>query len=234
MAMPALKIPAVDGSASVMDAATLPELAEADFIHQVLQVTTDNSVAVLDELLIKAASLGIAASRPSTALSADKHHLASPSGADSSITLDTNHARSASTGSHTSTSTTLTSAPSHDDVPEPAGSVPTRKRSRNLTFSQYDKYLAQVSPNLDQPKFLSLPPPAADRHQSSPSLFSVSTRKSYLGIRNGLTKLRRKKKTDPFPEPALMFVGLFPGFYLSSPFSFHPSSLFPLSYTSGR
>ncbi|ORY67309.1 uncharacterized protein BCR38DRAFT_337342 [Pseudomassariella vexata] len=187
------KPPAVDahGHAPLVDG-TPPELVEADFLSEVLQVQADDAESFLDDLLDKAARLGISLSRPSTALStADKPTGYNTSGADSSVTLDTSHARTTSTGSQRSVSTTLT-APSSTD-----GNILRHKTSRSLTFAQYEKYLSQINPNLNQPKFLADAPP---ERYTPVSLFSVSTEKSYLGIRNGLSKMRRRRKPSSFSE----------------------------------
>ncbi|KAH8662281.1 hypothetical protein BX600DRAFT_481832 [Xylariales sp. PMI_506] len=172
----------------------IPELSETGFVAEVLQTNASNAESMLDELLRKAASLGIALSRPPTAISiAADPSTGRTSGVDSSVTLDTTHARTASTGSEGSASTTLTPPSSDDDNHEtPLTTALARRRSRSLTFAQYDKYLAQVSPNLDQPKFISHPPP--ERHNSTPSVFSVSTKKSYFTMSVWHPRLR---KTSP-------------------------------------
>lgn len=204
--MPAHKPPLPDGSAGAMNLSCLPELSEADFISQVFFVKADDSAVILEHLITKAASLGVPVSRTSSILTSTDRHLApSAFGAESSITTDTNHARTISTESKSSASTTLTSAASEDHNHEPTVTALSRKKSRNLAFSQYDKFLLQVNPNLDQPKFLNLPAPT-ERHSSTPSLFSVSTRKSYLGIRNGLQKIRDRRKSSPFPEALIKLV----------------------------
>jgi hypothetical protein len=185
-----------------MTACTLPELAEADFLCQVFNVTTGDSAAVLDNLLTKAAGLGLSAARPSSTSGTDKYLAYSASGADSNTLAETSHARTASTESKCSVTTTLKSTSTSDYPCDPAPIALSRKRSRNLVFAQYDKLLAQAYPKFDQPKLSSLPP-LDERHSSAPSLFSVSTRKSYLGIRNGILRIRRRRKSSPFPEALL-------------------------------
>ncbi|KAK8016513.1 RING/U-box [Apiospora rasikravindrae] len=215
MALPAVSKPALAETPhpSPADGTAPPELSDADFLSQVLQTRADNTERWLDDLISKAASLGISISRPSTALST----AAEPSNfrtADSSVTLDTSHTRTASTGSNGSSSTAMTSDDdNHQHFPPEKpnnnsstnnnnnnnNSILTRRRSRNLTFAHYDKYLAQINPNMNQPKFLSAPPPPPER-TLAPSLFSVSTRKSYNGLRNGFLKIRRKRKSISFPD----------------------------------
>lgn len=191
--MPIYKPPLADGSTNVMNESSLPELAEADFFSQVFRVTPDKAAIVIDELLERAAGLGISVSRYSAAISIpDKHLASSASGDESNAASDSSHARTASTESKCSTSTTLTS-PNSDRAPHDP------PQQTLITFSHYDKYLAQLNPSLDHSKLASSPPPT-ERHNSTPSLFSVSTRKSYLGIRNGIFKLRRMRKSSPFPD----------------------------------
>ncbi|KAM0820184.1 putative RING-type domain-containing protein [Seiridium cardinale] len=197
MMMPAHKPPLPDGSATAMSTSSPSELAEADFFGQVFYLAPDNAASVIDDLVTKATGLGISVSRSSIALSTIDKRFASS--AESNVTVDTSHARTASTESKCSASTTLTSASSDNYTQESVSTALNRKRSRNLAFSQYDKLLAQINPNLDQPKFPNLSPPT-ERHSSTASLFSVSTRKSYLGIRNGILKIRRKRRPCPFPE----------------------------------
>lgn len=177
---------------------TLPELREADYLTQVLQLSSEKTEAYLNELIMKATTLGITISRPSSA-----RNKRNPSGAKSSITIDTNHARTASTGSEGSASTTLTSYSSTNGYPEATGRSIARKRSKALTFAQYENYLAQADPNLNQPKFIS---PSPTESESTPSIFSVGMNKSYLSFRRGLSKLRRRRKTPSSLGHIVMFV----------------------------
>ncbi|KAI0119093.1 hypothetical protein F4814DRAFT_226016 [Daldinia grandis] len=188
MAATVQKPPSSDLAESLDDA--LPELREADYLTQVLQLSSEKTEAYLNELIMKATTLGITISQPSSAVSIRNKR--NPSGAKSSITIDTNHGRTASTGSEGSASTALTSHPSTDGYPEITGRSIARKRSKALTFAQYENYLAQADPNLNQPKFIS---PSPTESESAPSIFSVSTNKSYLIVKRGLSKLRRRRKT---------------------------------------
>ncbi|KAI1495442.1 hypothetical protein F5X99DRAFT_422916 [Biscogniauxia marginata] len=144
--------------------------------------------------------MGISVSRPSTAASAtDKRNT---SGADSSATVDTGHTRTASTGSESSTSTAPTSHCSADIHHDFAGKILPRRRSRGLSFTQYERYLAQVNPNLSQPKFLSFP---AAETETAPSVFSVSTKKSYISLKRSFSKIRRRRRIVPSPEAMLIY-----------------------------
>ncbi|KAL7621284.1 hypothetical protein AAE478_008603 [Parahypoxylon ruwenzoriense] len=180
---------------------TPPELREADYLSQVLHLSLEKTEAYLNDLIMKATNLGIAISRPLSASSTDNRR--NPSGAESSITIDTNHARTVSTGSEGSASTKLTSHSSTNGYPEPAGRILARKRSRALTFAQYESYLTQVKPDLSRPKFLAQSPTETE---FAPSIFSVSTSKSYLSIKRGLSKLRRRRKNPPCPDNLVKFV----------------------------
>ncbi|KAI0476137.1 hypothetical protein GGR56DRAFT_641359 [Xylariaceae sp. FL0804] len=187
---PALDLPRPpDGS--------LPELRDVDYLAEVLQLSVEKTEAYFNTLVMKAADLGISTSRPPTAVSAaDKRDTP---GADSHATSDASHIRTASTGSEDSTATALT-VHSSRDCHDVAAKVLAGRRSRKLSFTQYEHYLSQVDPNLNQPKFISL---ATADSESNASLFSVGTRRSYISIKRGLTKMRRRRKTLPYPE-ALM------------------------------
>lgn len=177
------------------------ELSDADYLAEVLRLTTEQSETNVDnELAAKAAALGISIARPS---SHDQ-----PNGslaAESEITVTNNgHVRSLSAGSHGSSSTAVTSHSSTQAVSnaDSASNAASRVRSKSLNFSQYDKYLAQLEPNLNQPKFVTITP-----SESAPSIFSVSTRRSYVSIKNGLkTKIRWKRKSST-PPGATQSVG---------------------------
>ncbi|KAI5867765.1 hypothetical protein GGS23DRAFT_194555 [Durotheca rogersii] len=196
MATSTRKPPSLD-LAYDLDGASL-ELGEADYYQQVLQLSPEKTAAYLDDLIVKAENLGIAVARPlSTASTDDKLN---PSGAESSVTVDSHHVRTISTGSEGSASTKLTSHSSISAYPEPTGRI-ARKRSRALTFAQYESYLAQVEPNLCQPRF-SAPSPA--EAEATPSIFGVRTSKSYLRIKRGFSKLRDRRKIPPCPEDTVI------------------------------
>ncbi|KAH9888664.1 hypothetical protein F4778DRAFT_403091 [Xylariomycetidae sp. FL2044] len=173
---------------------TPPELRHIDYLSEVLQRSAESAEAYLKDLNMKATRLGISPSRPSTAASkADKRNAVA---AESSLTLDESHARTASTGSEGSASTALTSPCSQDGHHDLPGKILTRRRSRALSFAQYESYLAQVNPNLNQPKFISIPSHDVD---AAPSVFSVSTRKSYISIKKSFSMIRRKRSSPPYP-----------------------------------
>ncbi|KAI8304826.1 hypothetical protein K4K61_005871 [Colletotrichum sp. SAR11_59] len=171
-----------------------PEDDEADYLDQVLRLSTQTTEAAIDEELVaKATALGI-----STSGLTPENTAAGPESRAS--TVATQHVRTFSTASRDSASTTLTSHPSLNTAPFTAATadVPpnslARKRSKSLTFSHYDKYLSQLDPNIHQPKIQKAPPPAV-LDPSTHSLFSVSTRRSYFSMKEGIRKIRWKRRS---------------------------------------
>lgn len=168
------------------------DLNDAGYLAEVLQPGDKTSEEEIEEeLMQKATALGI--SIPPAIPNATSNN-----GADSDTTAFSSHARNTSTGSNDTADTVLSSQPSSPTLDRFANNPnfppSPRARSRSLNFSQYDKYLAQVEPNLNQPKFLkqfSLP---AD---DVPSLFSIGTRRSVISIKNGIkAKVRWKKRSS--------------------------------------
>jgi len=174
---------------------SIPELNDADYFAEVLELSGKSEEVLDQEIAKRATSLGIEVpTRPPTA---DKRNTSS---AESSSTVATYHVRTFSSASRGSASTALTT---HSSVivviPVPNDTAPTlptpRRRSKTLSFSHYDKYLAQIDPNINQPKFLKEPPPDVD--VSGVSLFSVSTRKSFASVKSGIKKrIKWKRKGE--------------------------------------
>ena len=160
-------------------------------MRQVVHSSTPNFEEYLDSLITRAANLGISLSRPSTAVSTpDKRNTIRT---ESSATLNNDPMRTASTGGSVELANTPVTSPSfrdfHLDFP---GKMLTRKSSRTPNFTQYDDYLAQIDPQFKRSKPNSLP---SLETQRTPSLFSGRSGKSLLSIRNGLSKLRPKRKS---------------------------------------
>jgi hypothetical protein len=160
---------------------TLPtEYNDSDYVREVLQLEDGHTEEIVDQDLTKEAEkLGITISRPSTPN--DNPHI---SMCESAITVGSHHARTGSTGSEESNSTGMTSRSSNEQLDS---STPphARKRSssrRSLSFSEYEKYLAQTEAQ-GAAKTGYNPPPIPN--EPAPSLFSVSTRRSYVSIKNG-------------------------------------------------
>lgn len=167
------------------------ELSDASYLTEVLRLPANTTETDLDrELAAKATALGISISRPSTATVATNH--ARTASGESNATTDTALTSHSSTSPNTNTESQGNGESACNGNPAPT----TRARSRSLNFSQYDKYLAQIDPMLKQPKFHRLHPPPSD---PAPSLFSVSTRKSYTSFKNGIKAKVRWRKRPPTP-----------------------------------
>ncbi|KAH8667598.1 hypothetical protein BGZ60DRAFT_52937 [Tricladium varicosporioides] len=157
---------------------------DTEYLREVLQVDGRKTEAQIQDALEKEAeSLGITLPRPATAKT--EHNVA-----DSSLTVSSHHARTASSGSGDSSSTGITSRSSNEfDTSWP----PSRKR-RSLSFSEYAKYLAQTE--AQERSALGLAPPIAPT-EPTPSLFSVSTRKSYASLKKGIrTRLSLRRNSS--------------------------------------
>jgi len=192
-----------------------PELSDAEYVRAVLRQPTSKTEDELDqELLAAAQKLGIdlstppiAATRPSTP-SSDKRISSGTEPGAVAVTPARSHARTASATSNASGTTAAyrtTSNRSASTLPQPERTL-ARKRSKSLSFSQYDRYLSQVDPNLHQPKFLSH---TSSRSASDPA--SDTTFRSVWLLKRGLTQRlkwrrggRRKTAATTGPSPPEM------------------------------
>ncbi|KAI0802445.1 hypothetical protein GGR55DRAFT_692149 [Xylaria sp. FL0064] len=186
--------PLPDGAHGAAD--TLPELRDADYHDEVLQRSVGDYKVYFDGLIMKATELGISFSRPPSASSMPDNH--DTSGAESNATIDTTHARTISTGSGASASTAMTSHSSNDGYGH-TGKILTRRRSRGLTFAQYESYLSLIIPSLGQSRTS-----ASSQVEPTPSVFSIGTRKRYNAIREGISKLRARRKQVAPSEPSII------------------------------
>jgi hypothetical protein len=174
---------------------TLPlEYNDDDYIREVLLLEDGRTEAFFhNELTSQAEKLGITITRPATP-NPNNHD----SMCESANTVASHHARTASSGSRGSDSTGLTSRSSIDQM-DALTPIQSRKRSnarRSLSFSEYEKFISQAQAHENGK--LGFVPPAMPA-EPAPSLFSVSTRRSYQSIRNGLKsrfKLRRKSSAS--------------------------------------
>ncbi|RYP65470.1 hypothetical protein DL771_008297 [Monosporascus sp. 5C6A] len=178
----------------------LPELNEEEYMSEVLQLSIRNFETYFQGLMARAGSLGISLSRPSTAGSTTEKH--DTPGAESSATPDSNHAQIVSPGSEESAGAAPTSLPSKG-ASESAVRFLTKKRSKALTFAEYENYLAQIDPHFKPSKYDSVPP--SETHYT-PSLLSASTRRSLFTIKRGLSRMRSKRKSMPPSKVSSMFV----------------------------
>ncbi|KAK1750296.1 ribonucleases P/MRP protein subunit POP1 [Echria macrotheca] len=186
--------------ADQVDAAVLPpELNEVEYFDEVLHLPGGKTdVDVENELIAKATALGLEI--PATI---------EPSGEEPSSSSDesgpgvgSHHGRTGSTSTNGSAGTDLTSQTSHHSatIPPPLGEptnpAATRRYSKNLSFSQYEKYLGQLDPALSQPKFHS---PHAQQPGRSRTLFTSATKRKGMVKdfkRSLTTRLRRRQSSS--------------------------------------
>ncbi|CZR65649.1 related to ariadne-2 protein [Phialocephala subalpina] len=169
------------------------EYNDDDYVREVLQLDSGKTEALLDEdLLQEAEKLGITISRPSTPKSNHETHM---SLSNSAITVGSHHVRTTSSSSNGSASTGMTSRFSNEQSDQSTIHNKRPSSRRNLSFSEYERYLEHHEAQ-DITRQIYPPPIPAE---PAPSLFSVSTRKSYNSIKSTLTKrfrLRRSKSTQ--------------------------------------
>lgn len=187
---------AVDDMATTIP---VPELSDADYFTSVLQLPEDRTESQIeDDLVEKASALGISIATP------DKRVTSS---VESASTVATYHARTFSMLSIGSDSTALTNYSSLFGPSSPDPSVPSRRASKELNFSHYDRYLSIIDPHHTQHKSLKKPaPPDA----SSQSIFSGKTKKTLFG-KSGF-KIRWKKKS---PQPLEVMLLVYPHVHLA-------------------
>jgi hypothetical protein len=188
-------IPRKHSLADMQNADTIAatEYNDENYFCEVLQLEESQTEALFDDKLMQEAEkLGITISRPPTANGLDENH---NSVCESALTEPSHHARTASSGSAGSVSTGMTSRSSNEQLdnstPLHARKLPISRRS--LSFTEYEKYLAQHEVQ-EAMKSGVVPPPMPS--EPAPSLFSVSTRRSYVSIKNGIKskfRLRRRK-----------------------------------------
>ncbi|KAL2017055.1 hypothetical protein VTK56DRAFT_2628 [Thermocarpiscus australiensis] len=166
-----------------------PELEDADYLRQVLgQPDGTNETDIEREMMAKAAALGVEMpiSRRPNALDPN-----GPTG-ESAGTLVLQHRRDLSTGSNEVVNSRPTSRVLHrpTSVPAELTEALMRKRSRSLSFSQYDKYLSQVDPALDESKFLR---PNRDRTEWAAGIVIKSgAKRGVRGLARSITNVLRK------------------------------------------
>ncbi|KAF4124568.1 IBR domain [Geosmithia morbida] len=206
--------------AATAGVAGLAELSDAVYFAKVLQLPLDKSESSVEaELVARARELGISASlftqHAHRQQHADKRYTSS---AESASTVQTSsyHGRTFSTASDSDASTAPTIHSSTPPTPSVSAATknndsavalekrPPRGREGELSFSPYEKYVAKVGAGLDQPKALrksSLVP----AESSSRSMFSVSTRRSFVSLASGLkSRIRWRRKSILPPPPNVM------------------------------
>lgn len=173
-----------DDAKPLVPAAT-SEFNDVEYIREVLQLEEGKTEAILDnDLTALAEELGITVAQPVNMKGAANP--AHSSVCDSSTTFTTNHARTASTGSRASTSTGITSRSSNEGLNGHA------HMRRSLSFTDYDKFIEGI----EAQALLSgaMVPPPIPTESAAPSMFSVSTRKSYQSIKSTLKQRFRLKR----------------------------------------
>jgi hypothetical protein len=169
--------------------ASSQEFNDTDYEREVLQLDGTCETAVDEALMREATTFGVDLSQ--TFIASQKGHI---SICDSAATVGSEHIRTSSMESEASASTGITSISSA--ARSTAGVPPiTRKitEKRPLPFSAYDRFLAQLDA-LEQARIEALGHIASSKR--APSIFSVSTQKSYNGLRSSFKshfKLRRSK-----------------------------------------
>jgi hypothetical protein len=165
------------------------EFNDADYDREVLQLEGTCETAVDEALAREAVTLGVDLSQ--TFVLSQNGHI---SVCDSAATIGSDHLRTSSMESEASASTGLTSISSNGR--SITGIPPiTRKMSekRPLSFSAYDRFLAQLEAQ-EQARIEALGHIVSSKR--APSIFSVSTQKSYNGIKSSFKshfRLRRNK-----------------------------------------
>ncbi|KAK6580819.1 hypothetical protein PZA11_007055 [Diplocarpon coronariae] len=169
------------------------EWNDQDYIVEVLQLEGQTEAWFDEQLAAEAERLGITIPRPVTPT--DWQHATHDSLCESADTVLSHH-RSASSGSRRSVSTGMTSRSSNVELNVAPQLARKRMSTRRcLSFLEYEKYVAQYVAQQNTKTIM--PPPLPCK--PAPSLFSVSTCKSYISIRNGLRssfKLRRAKSSQ--------------------------------------
>ncbi|KAJ4298647.1 hypothetical protein N0V88_003678 [Collariella sp. IMI 366227] len=149
--------------------------------------------ALEQELAAKAVALGIQLPIPGSRPNNNNTPLHTPAQSEYAETLQ--HSRTASTGSDITADTRVTS----DTTIPPA--TPTegagRRRARTLSFSQYDRYISQIDPILDQ-KFLKTPSNEKSEWKAD-AVSKPGSRKGVSSFGRSLANILRGKK-KPLPN----------------------------------
>jgi hypothetical protein len=149
------------------------EFNDSEYFREVLQLADGSTEDAVDAALAqRACALGIAIT-PSANL-----HNGDSSMCESAATEESERARTGSSGSHVSASTCMTSPRSSNEIMSNGEDGQRDGMRRSVSFSEYDRFLGQVN----------IPTAVAAPVSSNPapSLFSVSTKRSMISIRNGI------------------------------------------------
>jgi hypothetical protein len=171
-----------------------PELRDADYVREVLNGSDGATEADIEQRLIsKAAALGIETGRGNT----------QEQGSQDAGPLDTQRLQGARAGSAGSDGavgdgTTQQTSDHATATTATAEEAAARRRSRSLSFSQYEKYISQVDPALVQPKLVR---PGNDKSEWSAGVVLKSgTKKGVRGFTKSIAaKLRRRRPSPNLP-----------------------------------
>jgi hypothetical protein len=176
------------------DAFCPPEYDDAVYRSEVLQLEMGQTEELLDHFYHREAlDLGIDVSQDSV-----DDFPGDSSNSASTGTVTSANVRSRTT-SRASRSTDITAPSYHTREPsikDSKSSSPRRKNvplRRSLSFSEYEKFLAytQARDLISSPSIpiVTIIPPLLTPPSSTPSLFSVSTKKSYFSIKRGFGRM---------------------------------------------
>ncbi|KAI0388473.1 IBR domain-containing protein [Xylariaceae sp. FL0594] len=170
----------------------LSDAQESDYLIQVLQITAPALQTYLDGLLAKAERFGLTLAQLSAENTVtETSSTLVRSGPDTNGPLDASHVRSVSADSRSASASTAKTTYSSKNGHGITESLRKRPWTLGLSFTHYERYLADVvDQNLDQPMFLTSPATAGT--VTSPGIFGMGTYKSYRSIRNSILKLRDK------------------------------------------
>lgn len=164
------------------------EFNDCEYFREVLQLEDGSTEDAVDTALAQRASaLGISIT-PSANL-----HNGDSSMCESAATEESEHAQTGSNGSHVSTSTCMTSPRSSNETMSNGADSQKDGMRRSLSFSQYERFLARVN----IPTAMAAPASS----NPTPSLFSVSTKRSMLSIRNGIMSRFALRKAKVLRQP---------------------------------
>jgi hypothetical protein len=181
--------------ADPVDGRAVPtELGDVDYAREVFGRTDGATEADIErELMAKASALGM---NLSISGGPDTQDPRTPAGGlDDTLALL--HGRTVSTGSNGTAVSRIESHTSHLSATMPATLTEGqgRRRSRSLSFSQYDKYLSQIDPALDQPKFLR--PNSNKTEWSAGIVIKSGTRKGVKGFTRSIANRLRRRRPSP-------------------------------------
>lgn len=196
----------LDGSGRI----GLPELEDAEYLREVLGRSDGATESDIEqELISRAAALRIelpTSRRPSTQdqrIAAGRfletpprqRSRAGSAGSDGSrrsIRTSRTADQPRATGTTTATTTTTT-------TPASLAEVTTKRKSRPLSFSHYEKYISQLDPALVQPK-LPRPTRVEKAEWTGGVLVKSGTKKGVRGFTRSIAaRLRRKRPTPNLP-----------------------------------